>query len=323
MEKRGICFTEKGRQVIEKINTHYLANDMEPVICFGSGDNENASLEDFIEQGFRNRACIIFVSAMGIAVRYIAKHINDKLKDSPVIVIDDNGQFVIPILAGHMGGANKTALVIADILNAAAVITTSTDINDAFSPDLYAAENNLRVVNREGIKKVSGKAVEGKAITLSIKDYPPKDPVDVLVSDIKDAHGEYSLLLAPKPYVLGVGCRKGKSVEEAEEFILSVLARENISLDEVYALCTIDIKEQEECLVHFSKKYRIPFLTFEVSLLEKAKGEFEHSDYVYETVGVGNVCERAAMLGCSNRGELILKKKKGEGITIAVAKRRL
>ncbi len=319
MEKRAIAFTEKGRSVIERLSKEYEKRGMETVISCGVG----TSAEDFVSQGFRDRACLIFVSAMGIAVRYIAKYVNDKFTDSPVIVIDDNAQFVIPLLSGHVGGANKVALTIAELLGAVPVITTSTDVNDVFSPDLYAAENNLKLHNRDMIKAISGKAVEGKAVRLSIKNFPPKEPVDVLVSEVADADTEYSLLLSPKPYVLGVGTKKGKDVREAEEFILSALEESGILIDEVYVLCSIDRKEEEECLLHFSKKYRIPFLTFDAELLSKAEGDFAHSDYVYEKVGVGNVCERAAILGCKNAGELIVPKRTGEGITVAVAKRRV
>lgn len=319
MEKRAIAFTEKGRKVIERLSNEYRNIGLEEITSYDS----SVSVEEFIRQGFDDRSCLIFVSAVGIAVRYISKYINDKLTDSPVIVIDDNAQFVIPIASGHVGGANKTAVTIAELLGAVPVITTSTDLNDVFSPDLYAVENNLKIQNRDGIKKVSAKAVEGKAVRLSIKSFPPKEPVDVLVSNVDDADAEYSLLLSPKPYILGIGTKKNKDINEAEEYILSILAEHKISVDEVYALCSIDRKEEEECLIHFSKKYRIPFITFDADLLIMADGEFAHSDYVQEKVGVGNVCERAAILGCRNNGEIVIPKTAGDGITVAVAKRRL
>lgn len=316
MEKRAIAFTDKGRNVIERLNNEYKKLGMEGITA-----NSYVSVKEFVSQGFKDKACLIFVSAVGIAVRYISEYINDKLLDSPVIVIDDNAQFVIPLVSGHVGGANKVAITIAELLGATPVITTSTDVNDVFSPDLYAQENNLKIQNRDGIKKVSAKALEGKAVRLSIKNFPPKEPVDVLISNVADADAEYSLLLSPKPYVLGVGTKKDKDINEAEEFILQILKENKISLDEVYALCSIDRKEEEECLKNFSKKYRIPFITFDADLLNSIDGEFSHSDYVQEKVGVGNVCERAAILGCRNDGELIVSKKIAEGITVAVAKR--
>ena len=62
-------------------------------------------------------------------------------------------------------------------------------------------------------------------------------------------------------------------------------------------------------------------ITFDKDLLLKAKGDFTGSEFVKETVGVDNVCERAAILATGNRGELILKKTVGEGMTIAIARR--
>ena len=259
MDKRAVFFTENGKKVIEKLDAEYRKRGMDPVSFYDS----QISLEEYIRRSFEDRACLIFVSAIGIALRYISGYVRDKLLDSPVIVIDDNAQFVIPLLSGHVGGANKLALTMAELLEAIPVITTATDINDSFSPDSFAVENHLKIHNREGIKKVSGKALEGKAVTLSVKSFPPEKPVDVLISDVADADMEYSLLLSPKPYVLGVGTKKGKLCEEAEDFILAILEENNISIDEIYSLCSIDRKQEEECLVHFSEKYRVPFITFD------------------------------------------------------------
>ena len=53
---------------------------------------------------------LIFIGACGIAVRAIAPWIMDKLHDSPVLVVDEMGKYVIPLLSGHVGGANELAV---------------------------------------------------------------------------------------------------------------------------------------------------------------------------------------------------------------------
>ncbi len=277
------------------------------------------TLREWAGERFADGDCIICVGAAGIAVRAIAGCVSDKLNDPPVIVIDDGGSFVIPVLSGHAGGADRIAATIAGLIGAVPVITTSTDVNGAFAADVFAAENNLRIINREGIKKVSSKAIEGKSITLSIKDYPPSDPVDVMVADETDR--EYSLLLAPKKYVIGIGLKKGKTCGEIDEFVSGVLKDADIDVSDVYAACTIDIKENERGLKDFCSKYRLPLITFDAPLLNKAPGSFDPSDFVREVTGTDNVCERAAMLG-SDGGEMIVRKTKGEGLTCAVARRR-
>jgi cobalt-precorrin 5A hydrolase len=259
------------------------------------------------------------VGAVGIAVRAISGLPKDKLSDCPVIVIDDNGQFVIPILSGHVGGANKLAATIAELIGAIPVITTSTDINDAFSVDFFAAENNMNIANREGIKKVSVKALEDRKITLSIKDFPPKEKVDVIVADETDA--EYSLLLKPRKYTVGLGMKKGKDKEEVEAFVRDTLDENGIDIKDVYAFCTIDLKEDEEAITFLRDKYRIPVLSFDKDILNKARGDFEASEFVLKTVGVDNVCERAAIVGAGASAELVSGKHVKDGMTLAIAKR--
>ena len=89
----------------------------------------------------------------------------------------------------------------------------------------------------------------------------------------------------------------------------------------MYAICTIDRKEDEEAIRALRDKYSIPVLSFDKELLMKAKGNFHGSAFVYDTVGADNVCERAAVLGSGSGGKLIVPKKAEDGMTIAVAKR--
>ncbi len=68
---------------------------------------------------------LVFITAMGIAVRSLAGVIKNKKEDPPVLVIDEQGAFVIPMLSGHEGGANELAKTVANIFQAQVVITTA------------------------------------------------------------------------------------------------------------------------------------------------------------------------------------------------------
>lgn len=287
---------------------------------------------------------LVFIGACGIAVRAIAPYVKDKLSDSPVLVMDEQGHYVIPILSGHVGGANELAVRIASVLEADAVITTATDLNHTFAVDLFAKRNHLRILNKDGIARVSAKVLRGEKVSISIENagehllsagdpppkelsfqpYPPKQPVDILISSgaEKPELREKALLsLKPREYVLGIGCRKGKKPEEIAEFIRTKLTKIGVHPAEIAAVTSIDRKKDEAGICAWADACRIPFVTFSEEELRALKGKFHGSSFVEQTVGVDNVCERSALAFCRGTGRLVLEKQAENGITLAVARR--
>ena len=319
MRIKILYFTDKGKALAEQLKEGLPDHDAVIVpkgvpLAFVCGD------------AFADNEALLFVGAAGIAVRAISPYVRDKLTDPPVLVIDENGNFVIPILSGHVGGANSLAFEIAGILGAQPVITTATDVSGAFSVDLFAKENDLRIANREGIAKVSSSALEGKPVTICIKDYPPEEPVDVLIADEEAAKGlkdPSKIVLCPRRYAIGMGCRRGKSFEELRVFAEEVLRDNGIDINDAGCVATIDVKKDEEGLKRLSQVWRMPLVTFDAGLLAKADGSFSHSETVLEKVGVDNVCERAAVLAAGTGSQLRVKKTARDGMTIAVAERKI
>jgi enoyl-[acyl-carrier protein] reductase I len=61
----------------------------------------------------------VFVMASGIVLRAIAPLILDKRVDPAVLVVDLKGRYFVPLLAGHLGGANPLARHLAEALGGA------------------------------------------------------------------------------------------------------------------------------------------------------------------------------------------------------------
>lgn len=303
---------------------------------------------------------ILFIGACGIAVRAIAPWVTNKLYDSPVLVLDEMGTYVIPILSGHVGGANEIAVKIAELAGAEPVITTATDLNKSFAVDIFARKNHLYIENKAGIAKVSSKVLGGEKISIAVEsteygifepeiletesyhykqiryeqlrhdsqfanqieivDFPPKQPVDVIITT-GNCNYNADLVLRPKEYVLGMGCKRGKEPEKIADYIDYTLTELGLSKNQIYAICSIDKKQDEAGFLQWSSLERIPFITYSAEELEAVAGDFEVSEFVKSQVGVDNVCERAALRGCETNGKLVYRKHAYDGMTIAVAKR--
>jgi cobalt-precorrin 5A hydrolase len=78
-----------------------------------------------VQQAFQAGDALIMICATGIVVRAIAPVMISKRQDPPVVVLDEAGRFVVPLLSGHEGGANELARQLAELIEAQLVITTA------------------------------------------------------------------------------------------------------------------------------------------------------------------------------------------------------
>lgn len=187
-----ISFTIKGIELSLKIKKAFSGETEEKLCLYMKCSHAEKSLterklteKDLVESGLsyveqpltewtgeqmKKRRSLLFIGACGIAVRAIAPFLTDKLNDVPVLVMDEQGCFVIPVLAGHVGGANELAVSLAERMGSTPVITTATDLNHCFAVDLFARRNALHIVNKDGIAKVSSRILAGEEVTMAVEE---------------------------------------------------------------------------------------------------------------------------------------------------------
>ncbi len=327
-----ICFTAAGRQLMEKI---LLQIPGETGAC-GPEKLETGGLSDWTRENFKKGNVLIFIGACGIAVRAVAPLIKDKTEDAAVIVIDEEGKFVIPILSGHMGGGVAAAKELSGIIGATAVITTASDVRGEFAVDVFAKNNGLVIDDMKKAKSFSAYLLEhNKAFywvdpefedvfevsfnrdsLVRVKDFDELQEGDSSFTISPKACDIEQLQLIPKCIVLGVGCRKGKDGSELIEFADRILDELSLDKRSVLAVTSIDLKNKEEGITELAESLGAEFKTFSQELLMQQEGEFSASQFVRETTGADNVCERSVMAyGCRR---LIMKKRAEDGMTLAV-----
>ena len=125
----------------------------------------DGALRDEIAPLFANYDQVVFFVSLGAVVRLIAPHLRSKDEDPGIIVVDDAGQYVIPVLSGHVGGANEWSERIADLIGAAPVLTTASDVGRTIPVDILGRHLGWRVeAPKINITRVSAHVVNGEPI---------------------------------------------------------------------------------------------------------------------------------------------------------------
>ena len=269
---------------------------------------------------------LIFVGSCGIAVRAIAPYVRSKKTDPGVTVVDDRGEHVIPILSGHIGGANALARTLAAALGGEAVLTTATDVNHRFAVDEWAAGKGLTIRGMKAAKDVAAAILE-KDIPISC-EFPiisalpegcyagDRGEIGIHIGVHVRSPFTETLRLVPPVVQLGLGCRRGTPREKIEFAVESVLAEAGLDRAALCCAASIELKEDEEGLLSFARERGLPIRFYSAETLRALPGDFTVSDFVRSVTGVDSVCERAAMVGADR---LIWKKTAVDGVTVALA----
>ena len=268
---------------------------------------------------FSRRDALIFVGACGIAVREIAPYVRDKKTD-------ERARHVIPLLSGHIGGANRLALRLSSVLGADPVITTATDVNGKFAVDEFAARTGCAISDMQLAKAFAAGILERDLPLASAFPIVPPLPGGVYEAgsgalgvyigcDVREPF-QKTLRLIPKKLRVGLGCRRGVCASAITSAIRHVFAENRLDLRAISGVFSIDLKKDEPGLLMACRENGWSVSFYPAQTLQAVPGEFTASSFVASVTGVDNVCERAAMVGAE---QLLVSKTAMDGVTVAVA----
>lgn len=303
------------------------------------------SLSELVGAICANYDGLIFIMAAGIVVRVIAPHIRDKRSDPAVVVMDETGQYAISLLSGHLGGANDLAWQVARAVGAKPVITTATDVLQRPAADVLAVRLGLKIEPFDRLKAINAAIVDGEQVAFFIDrdlanlDYYLHLAADagVELADMErlDA-GEYAaavvvtdkqltlqkqhIFLRPPTLAVGVGCRRGATGADIQAALGDACRRIGRSKLSIAAIGTCPAKENEPGLVAAAQELATQLKVFGNEELQRCidRHQLATSDFVKQQIGVGNVCESAALLA-GQANQLLLPKTVYNNITIAIA----
>lgn len=332
-----VAVTMAGKRLAQRI-----ADALPP----GATVIDRPTAADALRVGFTDYDAVVAVMAAGAVVRILAPLITvgDKSSDPAILVVDEAGRFVMPILGGHAAGANGLALELADLLGADAVITTATDVTGV--PGL----DDLGWPVSGDVSGVSRAMLDGEKVTLAsshrwplpalgenvVADLGGEITVDrptILISDLAtQTGGDSTLVLRPPSLVVGMGASRGVSTDEARRLLDEALQDAGLAIESVAAIATAQIKGDEQALIDLARQLGVPLVTHSAAALGQVRVP-NPSEVVRAAVGVPSVSEAAALLGArecldgpgrssQTTADLIVTKTASAMATVAIARHR-
>lgn len=316
------------------ISVTAAGNTLAETIKTELGDAKTVMHRNLTPEELSQHSRIIFIGALGICVRSIVTKIDNKYHDPAVVCVDSSGKYAIPVLSGHVGGANDLARQVAAIIGAEAVVTTQSDNQSLWALDTLASKHGwVTECSKQQMDSAIYKFVNGleTALLLDIKDKGTRELEETLPPNVKlygsieDVPQKCALIIAvthailptdrfvlyyrPKVLSLGVGCRKQCNNEGVVEYVKSLLEQSCISPLSIKNVCTIELKKDEPLVNELAQTLtgKKPVI-YDTEKLEDIEVP-NPSEKVKAVTGVWGVAESCALYNSDN-GPLLISKQK-------------
>ena len=303
-----------------------------------SGCQTISSYADFLTAALPTLEGVVFIGAMGICVRSIVPLMQDKHQDPPVVCIDSTGRYVIPVLSGHVGGANELSRRLATALGGEAIITTQSDNCGLWSLDLLGKRWGWQTdATPDQLNQAIFRFVEQRptALLMEVRDAGtdwlerhlpahvrcfyqwdaiPREEFELLIAvTYRELPAFESLpILAFHPACLhvGVGCRKQCDPTGIAAYMDQQLRKAGVSPLSLASVGTITLKADEPLLDSLRQQW--PFVQTHIYTVEELQEiQVPHpSQKAFEVTGLYGVSEAAA-LKSAQEGPLLIEKQKG------------
>ena len=343
-----LAITKNGIQMSLKLKENF--SDFEIFAPMKFSDNnekiqwyEESSGQKIVDL-FKNNDAVICLFSLGAVIRLLAPHIKDKKTDPAVIVIDDNANFVISVLSGHLGGANELSNKIAEKIGATPVITTAADVNKTIAVDLVGKEFGWKIEDDRNVTRISAFMVNKEEIGIfqnvgekewwkeklpenitlfsTMEDMKSSESKGCLIITNDDINDEEilkdSVVYRVPDLVIGIGLHWDTSKDTISKGITETL--EKFKLKKSMIARFVSIKKEKDVigLIELGKEMKIPVEYINREELATISTP-NPSKTVQAFEGTASVSEAAAIK--SSNGELIVEKQKfPPNLTVAVAR---
>ena len=343
-----LAITKNGIDMSLRIKEHFSDFEIFAPVKFSDNNGKiqwyDESTTQKIVDLFKSNDGIVCLFSLGAVIRLLAPHIKDKKTDPAVIVIDDNANFVISVLSGHLGGANELSNEIAEKIGSTPVITTAADVNKTIAVDLVGKEFGWKIDDDSNVTRISAFMVNKEKIGIfqnigkkewwkeklpenitffsNIEDLKASESKGYLIitNDQIDDEGvlKNSVVYRVPDLVVGIGLHWDTSKEIILNGVNETLKKFELKQKQIARFVSIKKEKDVIGLIELGKEMNIPIEYIDREDLATITAP-NPSETVQAFEGTASVSEAAAIK--SSKGELIVEKQKfPPNLTVAIAR---
>ena len=308
----------------------------------GDGFIKFDKVDDILPTAWAEFDAIIFIMATGAVIRKIAPHLKDKATDPAVLIMTLDLKRIIPLVSGHLGGANELSQEISKSLDECVnFVTTASDQIKVLAFDMFAKKYNYEISNLKSLAEVANRIINKQIVQVigypvvieqlkafegyqdgSIEFFTP-DNLENFNNSIPTVYitpqklANSSLQINPHAIILGLGMNRDTSCQEIRQAVKRFCFEHGLSLDNVSSLASFEAKADEVGLLEYAKEVGIELKFFKADEINALEQNFSPSQAT-KFFNIKGVAEPASLLASKNK-TLFLSKRIYGGVTIAAS----
>lgn len=335
---------EAAKKLLPHLRTHecHVFNKSQETPELGAEFHIFKKVDDILPTAWAEFDAIIFIMATGAVIRKIAPHLKDKATDPAVLIMTLDLKRIIPLLSGHLGGANELADELSESIDECVnFVTTASDQIKVLAFDMFAKKHNYAISNLKSLAEVSNAIINKKQVQVvtypcmiesvkAFEGYKEENFVFVSPDDLEsfreDIPSVYitpqklpnsALQIHPQKISLGLGMNRGTSVEEITNAVKRFCYEHGLEFSQVSKLASFTAKNDEEGLLAFAKRSELALEFYDEEAINALTENFSPSQAT-KFFNIKGVAEPAALLASENK-TLFLSKRIYGAVTVAAA----
>jgi len=299
-------------------------------------------VDDILEKAWNEFDAIVFIMASGAVIRKIAPFLKDKATDPAVLIMTLDLKKIIPLLSGHLGGANELSNEISSkIENCINFVTTASDQIKVLAFDMFAKKYNYSISNLKSLAEISNAIINNKQVQVvtyptiaqqvkNFDGYIEKNFIFIFPDNLKSLNTSLpTIYITPQKManknlqihidkiVLGLGMNRDTQKDEIQNAVDRFLLEHGLEFKQISKIASFEAKSDEIGLLEYAKEYNLTLEFFNETDINSLTQEFSPSQAT-KFFNIKGVAEPASLLA-SNYKTLFLNKRIYGNVTVGAS----